>query len=654
MYNPNNPGTPYSSSMVANYQWDNEGKMASMTYPGSPGPTYTYQYDNVARLNGMAVTYSGGNGPYSVATAGYGPAGQLLNLYYGEPVYENYIYETLTYNSLLQVTNMNLGSLMNMQYNYSFTQNNGRITSSNDYVTGENVTYTYDALNRLTGTSAGSMWGETYSYDGFGNLTDKTVTQAPTLGVSYDANNHQVGMTYDANGNQLWDSGQHATAYGWNMENKLVTQTSQGWPGAETWYSYDAFGRRVMKDVNPNPNGYPGFTGGTWEFYFYGITGQKLVTRMCGYSTDGNQTPGCSPSNDQHNVYFGSKLIEANWSLVVTDRLGNVRARSGGNGYTLMSYFPYGEERTVTADGVDKFGTYFRDGPGQDYAEQRYYNNGTGRFWSVDPGGVATADASTPITLNRYAYTNGDPVNFNDRHGLLAEGPTAEWCIAHPDDPACYAPCGTGGLPTQFANALLLAPDPGCGPIVIDPGGGGGGGGGAPDCGDSLTTLGLLPMSDEADALVSVLLGEDSWSLIGRNQYVNGDTVGHPTGAVITAATVGQEEGLMLDVIANLAGAHHLSLTAQVQAPGVFVGYAAGQLEFTSAQNSKVGSSDCQHLAEAILSVDSFYLDGSVARTGYNQWRSVVQKANGKLFVRKQHGGNLRVAGTDFFTVTNP
>jgi RHS repeat-associated protein len=335
----------------------------------------------------------------------------------------SWINETLTYNSLLQVTNMNLGSLMNMQYNYSATQNNGRITSSNDYVTVEdaNVSYTYDALNRLTGASAGSKWGEAYSYDGFGNLTDKSVTQvpAPSLGVSYDANNHQVGMAYDANGNQLWDSGQHATAYGWNMENKLVTQTSQGWPGAETWYSYDAFGRRVMKDVNPNPNGYPGFTGGTWEFYFYGITGQKLVTRMCGYSTDGNQTPGCSPSNDQHNVYFGSKLIEANWALVVTDRLGNVRARSGGNGYTQMSYFPYGEERTVTPDGVDKFGTYFRDGPGQDYAQQRYYNNETGRFWSVDPGGMATADPSTPTSLNRYAYVNGDPVNYGDPSGRI-------------------------------------------------------------------------------------------------------------------------------------------------------------------------------------------------------------------------------------------
>jgi RHS repeat-associated protein len=285
------------------------------------------------------------------------------------------------------------------------------------------------------------------------------------MGASYDANNHQLGMTYDANGNQLWDSGQHATAYGWNVENKLATQTSQGWPPAVTWYSYDPFGRRVMKDVNPDPYGYEGggFTGGTWQMYFYGITGQKLVTMTCGYSTDGNETPGCSPSSS--NLYFGSRLIEANYELVATDRLGSVRASSGGNAYTQMSYFPYGEERTVTADGVDKFGTYFRDGPGQDYAQQRYYNNGTGRFWSVDPGGIATADPSTPTSLNRYAYVNGDPVNFFDRYGQIVQAPSAVDCINDPDyceayDWGCY-----GGL-DLFASSGC---DMGGGPITIIP-----------------------------------------------------------------------------------------------------------------------------------------------------------------------------------------
>jgi RHS repeat-associated protein len=227
---------------------------------------------------------------------------------------------------------------------------------------------------------------------------------------------------------------------GWNMENKLVTETSQGWPGAETWYSYDAFGRRVMKDVNPDPNGQnggPGYTGGTWEFYFYGITGQKLMTTVCTYWPDGELD--CSGGSSY--LYFGSKLIQANGSLVVTDRLGSVRAKNTAGSWTQTSYFPYGEERTSTPDGTEKFGTYYRDGPGQDYAEQRYYNNGTGRFWSVDPGGMGTADPSDPTSLNRYAYVGGDPVNYRDPNGLFR-------CIECPSDPgdgwiSAMTPAGT-------------------------------------------------------------------------------------------------------------------------------------------------------------------------------------------------------------------
>jgi YD repeat-containing protein len=62
---------------------------------------------------------------------------------------------------------------MNTTYNYPATQNNGRITSSVDGITGENTTYTYDALNWLTNAS-NSLWSEAYTYDRFGNLTSKT------------------------------------------------------------------------------------------------------------------------------------------------------------------------------------------------------------------------------------------------------------------------------------------------------------------------------------------------------------------------------------------------------------------------------------------------------------------------------------------------
>ena len=94
--------------MTATYQWDTEGRMTSTTYPvvawpgwGTPtAPAYAYQYDNVGRLNGMTEDLQDGNGPQGVATAGYRPAGQLLNLsYFG-------VSETRTYNSLLQLTRM--------------------------------------------------------------------------------------------------------------------------------------------------------------------------------------------------------------------------------------------------------------------------------------------------------------------------------------------------------------------------------------------------------------------------------------------------------------------------------------------------------------------------------------------------------------------
>ena len=64
MYDPNFP-SPIPVAMEALYQWDNQGKQASLTYPqanwnGQGSPTssleYTYQYDAMGRLNVAAGT----------------------------------------------------------------------------------------------------------------------------------------------------------------------------------------------------------------------------------------------------------------------------------------------------------------------------------------------------------------------------------------------------------------------------------------------------------------------------------------------------------------------------------------------------------------------------------------------------------------------
>src|ERR1017187_4720115 len=94
---------------------------------------------------------------------------------------------------------------MNMQYVYNDGQNHGRIAQSNDLISGEQVNYTYDGLQRLaSAATTGTQWGEAYSYDGFGNLTGKTVTKgsAPALSATYNpATNQPYNGNYDANGN---------------------------------------------------------------------------------------------------------------------------------------------------------------------------------------------------------------------------------------------------------------------------------------------------------------------------------------------------------------------------------------------------------------------------------------------------------------------
>jgi RHS repeat-associated protein len=73
-----------------------------------------------------------------------------------------------------------------------------------------------------------------------------------------------------------------------------------------------------------------------------------------------------------------------------------------------------------------------RDSVTQDYADQRYYAVGMGRFGTPDPymaNNGGPGDPDDPASWNRYAFVAGDPVNYVDPSGQ-AYGP------APPDPPA--------------------------------------------------------------------------------------------------------------------------------------------------------------------------------------------------------------------------
>jgi YD repeat-containing protein len=324
-------------TFTANYQWDNEGRMTSLEYPtvsllrnwpwqtSFSLQTAAYQYDINGRMAGMTWDSGNGDGPQPYASATYGPAGQMLTLSYGVGT------ETRTYNSLLQLTNQSVPGYLNMTYNYPAGQNNGRIAGSVDGITGENTTYTYDALNRLSSATASGMWSEQYSYDGFGNLTGKSQTGgAPSMTASYNAQNQQVGASYDANGNQ---TSANSTTNVFTVENRIKNQTSQIWPYPIAEYAYDPQGRRVMQRTDPDPDNLDTGSSPSWQYNFYGITGQRLVTMGCTNPSGTPLQPTCLVQGE--NVYFGRKLLVSNGVTVVTDRLGSRgRTRKGRDSRT--------------------------------------------------------------------------------------------------------------------------------------------------------------------------------------------------------------------------------------------------------------------------------------------------------------------------------
>ena len=107
------------------------------------GPSYTYSFDAMGRPTGLT-------NESSVAVVGgvqYGAANELLAI--NSTFNGGNAFETRTYNSMLQMTDLKAGTfagganLMNLHYTFSPTQNNGKITTQKDNLSGEEVQYTY-------------------------------------------------------------------------------------------------------------------------------------------------------------------------------------------------------------------------------------------------------------------------------------------------------------------------------------------------------------------------------------------------------------------------------------------------------------------------------------------------------------------------------
>src|SRR5882672_9033312 len=229
-----------SVTKTTSYTYNLDSSIQSMTYPSTRVVNYSYGGA------GRALSAIDPTGPINYVTAAtYAPQGALYRFTNGSS-----IAGAMTYNSRLQPLQLYFttgtivsGTLTQLQQaacptttatlmsrSYAFglgTNDNGNVISiTNCRDTNRTQNFTYDPLNRIQTAYAsgpnGSNWGEDFTIDAWGNLTNRALhtgkaiyepLNAPAL-----ASNELVGFGYDAAGNMTSNG---TDAYTYDSENRV-------------------------------------------------------------------------------------------------------------------------------------------------------------------------------------------------------------------------------------------------------------------------------------------------------------------------------------------------------------------------------------------------------------------------------------------------
>jgi hypothetical protein len=108
-----------------------------------PGPVLNYAYDGAYRLTGVQETYAS-SPKWLVSAMTYNAHGGLTQMAHHGPTGSVMQTETRTYNTIGQLTRIQAAAgggqpAVDLQYSFSATQNNGRIQSLYNAISGETV-----------------------------------------------------------------------------------------------------------------------------------------------------------------------------------------------------------------------------------------------------------------------------------------------------------------------------------------------------------------------------------------------------------------------------------------------------------------------------------------------------------------------------------
>ena len=421
------------------YEYDAAGNRSKLYYPD--GSFITYGYDALNRLTNIAD-----NAELTIANFSYDALGRRSELDFGNGTRASYGYDwanNLT--NLLQDVPATASKLA--QFAYSCDNVGNRLTMTTAYVPFSGThSYTYDKTYQLTGAAypAGYPFpNEILNYDSVGNRT----TVVSTNTTAYAANNLNqyssvggVPLRYDLNGN-LTNDGTMTLSF--DFLNRLNVAARAG---TNATYRYDAFGRRIEKNIN---GAVRRFVYANYQLIAETDAGGNVLTKnVFGAGIDEVLRTDSGASSYYYHV----------------DALGSVRCLTdtAGGKAESYSYNAYGSVTGFASTPLTRFLFTGREYDAElglfDYRARRY-NIQLGRFAQPDPIGY-----SGGINLYRYAFNS--PIMYSDPFGLsgtlviYSSGTSGlgnhSWISYTPDGSGTATTYGTwGNNPTGSGNGLF-------------------------------------------------------------------------------------------------------------------------------------------------------------------------------------------------------
>ena len=447
---------------VVSYTYDAYGNKTSMTYPD--GRTVSYTYDRMNRMT--SVTGLDGD----VTRYAYDAAGRRVETA-SSTLTTAYSYDSVG-NLLTQATS----GASEIAFSYSYNKNGyitGEVRKENGTTTTTS-TYAYDALGQLTSFLQSTGYGEQYAYDKAGNMTEKVLTGTDgietALKMSYNKANQLTGMAngkdkitykYDKNGSMVEKAlssktyGKLTDSYAYNALDQLTEYV--GYDGYQQAFVYDANGMRLSKSEAGNGNrstleellrgniaGLPeivepaqGQTNADeadmpteleWATteYLYDLTQEYYqVISETSTSKNGSTTTAYAygleriaaytASSKTSYVYDGRGAVAQAVTAPIAGEAVSSALPDIGVQVQSFSYTAFGEQM-----GTRKVSGYAYNAEAYDAAtgmlnlRARLYEPAMNRFSQKD---IIRGQATSPLSLNRYAYCVNNPVMHTDPSG---------------------------------------------------------------------------------------------------------------------------------------------------------------------------------------------------------------------------------------------